>query len=281
MLRIFNDEFFSFNIITIDNTNENIVHQLMNVMVDPRSFELKQYKKTPFATFSTSMNTREFSREQVIITEETRKTGSAPSVPRYFLDTSFNQYSKYTDDTYDTILSKFDDACSHTLIFDTTHRNYTADEAKERVIHDDERKLAYLDKILLLIAMPIKGIVAPVKKSPNFKLYNGAFITCKLFPWNGSYYNKLVYYFVDMNTCFSFQEFVQTDNPEFGVMHNYYFSLNSDMEISMQKITSIIPYHNRENWFIKPEKNLFFLSDIPSDIINKQASISVPLSMAN
>lgn len=257
MLRVFNPEFFSFDVKSNNDTKNNITDILINALVEPKYFDLKQYKKTPFGTFSVALRGHS-------IYDKIKDNKPEEILEKYFFNATFTQYSRYTDSDFDIILSRFDDPRAHTLIFN--------DDTRARGQESDP-----LNKMILLIAMPIKGIVAPVRKSTNFKLYNGVFISCKLFPWHCQYFNKLVYYLVDMTTSFSFQEFVPT-GTDIGIMHTYYFSLDMNKEITMQKLTSLVPYNGRENLFSKPEKNLFFLSDIPEDIINRQTSISVPIS---
>jgi hypothetical protein len=261
MLNIFNKEFFSFDVAFKKDIVDNVPVTLasLNILVDPQAFDLKHYRKVPFASFAVT----QWNDTKDISTIDTQCL-----VDRYFTNAVYSQYSKYEDSGYEEMLTNFPDNKAHTLIFNDPNRSRFANTN-------------YINKVLLVIAIPIKGIIAPIRKSSQYKLYNGSFISCKMFKWQEQYYNKLVYLLVDMRSSFSFQEYVQTSDSEVGIMHNYYFTLQpksyDDYTVKMQRIDSVVPYEGRDDLFSKSDRNLFYLMDIPSEIINRKDSISVQI----
>ena len=252
MLKIMNEEFFGFDGVIGDN---NLVS--INITVDPQNFELKSYRRSPFSSIIID---RGYEYLTGTCGDADDRKRLIRDISRMFSGNDTLQYNLYSDDEYEKITSSFDtERRFHTMLY--TH---------------GAKPDAETDRIIMIGAFPVKGIISPITKSNNYKLYNGCFINCKPFHWNGEYYNKLVYVLVEINSHFNFQEFVKTDHDEYGVLIDHRFYIDYDTIVHTPEI-SHIPYRGREELFSKPPKNIFYLSDVPKDIMSSRDRISVKL----
>ena len=249
----------------------------INIMVDPQNFELRTYKRVPFA--SLMIKNKE-------IAEELKTYESFPNehheditavIESAFQGNKTYQYNLYStdeDDEYDMLTShRFSYRKFHTMLY------YTEAEP----LKDDE---IYRERTIMIGGFPVRGIITPIQRSQEFYLYNACFVSTKPFKYYGDdqsqYYNKVVYVLVDIRSAFSFHEYDWMDNEEIGLMYNHMYTLlySGDTRTQMieeHAIRSEVPYHGRNDLFSKPEKNLFFLSDVPKDIMTKRDSLSVKI----
>ena len=273
MIFINNKDFFGYDI----EVSGSLVS--INLMVEPQDFDLKSYRKTPFA--SIIIDNEKLAVEIERYDKKDRRKAINGTLELYCGAIAFNQYSLYTDEEYELYTSRFKDRRFHTLIyfFDS---NVTYSE-----------KAARYNKTILIGAYPLQGMISPIPKSVHYKLYNGCLISCKPFKWHSinkyieptdegkdTIYNKLVYLLVEIKSVFRFDEFIRTSNDEIGVMKNYTWYRSMDYrEDSRYPKTNIIdiPYNEAEDLFSKMDKNLFQLSDVPKDIMTKSDRISVKI----
>ena len=163
------------------------------------------------------------------------------------------------------------------------------------LIFDQVDDLTNMD--IVVAAIPCNGILQPIMRSNNFKLYNGSLIVMKNrpFKWKGAYYDKLVYLLIDLTTIFSFYEYVFTDDEsecDYRKANLHTIGLYEDLDViantshqiiyspMYEKRTFLIPCGNREdrNGFYEfPKKSMFFLSDIPNGIKIVDGNIRVPV----
>ena len=257
MIQIINDRFFSFDI----ETSENLVS--VNLMIDPQDFELKSYKKSPFASIIIEneelVKEIEDKRMKNLLSHEYILT----TITEYFTHYYYWQYNLYSDSEYDMYTNKFDNRRFHTMIY---YFDRTMDVLEE-------------SKAMIIAAVPIKGIAAPITKSYHYKLYNGCLISCKPFKWNETdmFYNKIMYILVDIKSMFSFQEFIRTQDEKIGIMNDYIWYNTSSNNPYCNMTTTTLQYEGKEDLFEKPMKNIFYLSDVPKDIMTKRETISVKM----
>lgn len=265
MIEVINPEFFTINKHAV-NTDIDTLAVLYNVMAQPQRFDLPAAKRLPFASIIMS----HMDASLLELNSENNNTELYDILKTYDLES----HSLYDDDNeYGNYTSYFTegwvDGKVVTLPIHT--KLYTIDIKNPIVKHSTQQ--------IVIIAIPLKGILAPIKKSNDYTLYNASFVSCKPFFWKDGYYNKLVYLMVDISTTFSFQEYILVkgyDNIQgYYTMLNHIFYFNGK-NIEEYVIQSIVPYEGREHFFApNPSKNLFSLSDIPEDIIVKSNSISV------
>jgi len=263
MIQVINKEFFTLRSNTqtwFDDNEKPYVYTLFNVMAEPQCIDLKKAKKTPF----TSIITKSTSAKYV-------SDGKAFALLQ---NNEFRKVSLYEDDEYLKYANIFSLSTNDVFEKDPLHNLlYVNDRLVELTTPITKPK-----QVMALIAMPVHGIVAPIKKSANFNLYNAAFISCKPFQWNGECYNKLVYLMVDIVSFFSFQEYLKIDAGRTGLVFNHNFGLNDEGKIQMQTNVFEVPCEGRDHMFTpNPDKNLFFLSDIPSDVIVNSNAISAEM----
>ena len=247
MLKIFNHEFFGFDWLY---GNDDLLS--INITVDPQEFDLKRYTRSPFSSIVVNNKHHKM--------ESQERERCIDLIKGYFSDNNTLQYNLYSDDEYEKMTSLFDsNRRFHTMIY--THGEKPDDET---------------NRVVMIGAFPVKGIISPIRNSNNFKLYNGCFINCKPFQWNGEFYNKLVYVLVDIYSQFNFQEFIVTDNDDYGLLIDHRFYIDYDNIVYTPEI-SHIPYNGRQELFTKPSKNIFYLSDVPKDILLNGDILSVKM----
>ena len=272
MLLLKNPDMFGFDL-RVENDYASI-----NIMVDPQNFELRTYKRTPFASLMIKNKdiAEELKSYEAFPNEHhediTKVIESAFQGNRMY---QYNLYSTDEDDEYDTLTSSviFPYRKYHTMLYYTE-----AEHLKE----DD----IYKERTIMIGGFPVRGIITPIKRSNEFYLYNACFVSTKPFKyyedeWN-QYYNKVVYVLVDIRSTFSFHEYDWMANAEIGMMYNHIYTLKygddaKTQTIEENAIRSEVPYHGRNDLFSKPEKNLFFLSDVPKDIMTKRDTLSVKI----
>lgn len=275
MIKILNPEFFRFQVET--RLVENSYYNLVNIFTDPRDFELPQYRKDPFASI-----VMEYPYDKTI-KNRNYEFAFDPKYPEKGIlnelyDANFEQYSMYTDDQYEVLTQHFSpDNRYHTLFFKNTE-NFT-------------------NKNIIIAAIPCNGIIQPISKSNNFKLYNASLIVMKNrpFQWtdqNGieKVYDKLVYLLIDLTTVFNFHEYVFTDDTSdmdirritehrIGLEYNPKNIRLTDVEYT--KMVNYIPCQNRDDrksFYEYPKKGMFYLSDIPTGIKLRRGNVVVDLN---
>ena len=254
-----NIEFFGFDVETADDLLS------INIMVNPENFELKSYRKTPFMSL--------IIKNQLLVNEYngfisrgidmTHHQWIVDKIELYFSQNIFQCFNMFIDSTqYDTITEKFGNRLFHTMIY-----------YKDIVLDTD------LDRypVTLVGAFPIQGIVSPITKSKHYQLYNGCLIHCKPFRYNDEAYNKVLYVLVDIQTFFSFQEFIPGN--DMGKMVNTTYSVDNFTEqctvLTSNKHETSLTMRGHETFFSKPCKNIFHLSDVPKDILTRSESFSL------
>ena len=250
MLNVINTDFFTMRKYTVPlnqkSSDGDRFITLVNLYTDPKMAEFSKYEKKAFFSFVFKSKTNPSDLSESEIYEMMKES-------------EVNKLSMYTDERYEEIKEMFpSDIRYPTMIFEKT------DEYKANNI--------------CVLAIPVKGIVPVIKKSDNYKLYNGSLVICRLFKYQlnpdkpAEYYNKLIYIVVDVTTSFSFSEYRTTKDDNFyGCMMNYAVSLvprNNDVELVLKHESILVPYKDREEFFAPTQKqpNIFKLSDIPSDI---------------
>jgi len=267
MINFHNNRFFGFDVACSDDLVS------INIMVDPQEFELKSYKRTPFVSVIIK---NEKLASEIKLYGITRQRVLDELLHTYFPTYYFRQYNLYTDAEYDKYTSKFENRRFHTIIyyFDDTRNDWETLRSKS----------------ILIAAIPIRGMVSPIPKSIHYKIYNGCFISCKPFKFDdyvyscmspqdySDIYNKLVYVLVEVKSVFSIQEFIHNPDSPDGLM-NYFWWTNSVTNYPDKQGTRTIylPYSDNEELFKKPEKNIFYLSDVPKDIMIKKETMSVKI----
>lgn len=259
MLEIMNEEFFGFDVEIIDN------YISINIMVDPQKFALKSYKRTPFA--SIIIKSMKFANQFAIYGYTRDRVIELLKSVKHF---NVKKYNIYTDDEYDKIAKLYDNRLFHTILF--YYDIDTSDSIEDNFGND-----------ILIGAFPIIGMVSKIQKSQHFSMYNGALIHCKPYKFGdkGCFYNKILYCLTEIKTRFSFQEFVVTTLENVGFMLDHSFYLN--IEDANEMITGIrekteeasFTMTSRENLFDKPSKNIFYLEDVPKDIMRKNDTLSI------
>lgn len=261
MLEILNEEFFGFDIEVVDN------YISINIMVDPQKFTLKTYKRSPFASIIIKSAD---DANWLAIQGETRE--NILELLMSIKHSKMKKYNIYNDDEYDKIAKLYDDRLFHTIMF-----YFDIDED----ITESEEIAPGND--ILIGGFPIAGMVSKIQKSQHFIMYNGALIHCKPYKFgdNNQFYDKILYCLTEVKSFFSFQEFITTPLENIGVMLNHSFYLY--IEDMGGKITCIrekteeasFPIASREHMFNKPSKNIFFLEDVPKDIMNRNDILSI------
>ena len=264
MITIINPEFFRIQAEDPIYETKNC-KSLVSIFTDPKDIDLPQYRKEPFASFT--LNARDCNSKS-----------TESEIMHAMHKAHVVKYSMYTDKEYEDTTKMYDQSNQyHTLIFDQV---------------DD---LTNMD--IVVAAIPCNGILQPIMRSNNFKLYNGSLIVMKNrpFKWKGAYYDKLVYLLIDLTTIFSFYEYVFTDDEseyDYRKANLHTIGLYEDLDViantshqiiyspMYEKRTFLIPCGNREdrNGFYEfPKKSMFFLSDIPNGIKIVDGNIRVPV----
>lgn len=259
MLAILNEEFFGFDVEIVDS------YISINIMVDPQKFVLKTYKRSPFASIviKSMKDANQFAiygytRDRVIELLKSVK------------HLNMKKYNIYTDDEYDKIAKMYENRLFHTIIF-----YYDID------VNDVVEDNSGID--ILIGAFPIVGMVSKIQKSQHFSMYNGALIYCKPYKFGDKscFYNKILYCLTEIKSRFSFQEFIATSLENVGVMldHSFYLYIE-DMDGKLTCIRENTEEASfamtlRENLFDKPSKNIFYLEDVPKDIMRKNDTLSI------
>jgi hypothetical protein len=215
MLNVINPDFFTMRRYTVplnqkSSTGEKFI-TLVNLYTDPKMAEFSKYEKKAFFSFvfKSTTNPSDLSENEVYNLMKTSEV---------------NKLSMYTDERYEEVKEMFpSDIRYPTMLFEKTE-DYKANN-------------------IAILAIPVKGIVPVIKKSDNYKLYNGSLVICRLFKYRltkdepAEYYNKLIYAVVDVTTSFSFPEYRTTKHNLYGCMKNYSVSLvtkNDEMELSLK-----------------------------------------------
>lgn len=261
MIYFENTDLFTHKIILGEDSSDLCA---INIKIDPKKFDLKTVKKVPFCTiiikgFSdichNSMDDDAFYRE----------------ITRLSKVYNLSIFNMYTDIEYPDIISKFDSGyLFHTLLlFIDTTKKMTWKNPNPNII---------------IAGIPTFGVVSPIKKSINYDMYNGKFIHCKAFKYNNTFNNGIVFIFVKLRSYISIDEYVinekETDpfSPISGylIQHMWWTCINekSECEFSKSENKYSIIYNGNEKVFSKPGKNLFYLSDIPSGIIQRGETIT-------
>lgn len=215
---------------------------LVNLYTDPKMAEFNKYEKKAFVSFvfSSVDDPTQLSENEIyniMNTSEIRKL------------------SMYTDERYENVKELFpSDIRYPTIIFEKSE-DYTACN-------------------ICVLAIPIKGIVPVIKKSDNYKLYNGSLVICRLFKYQNTtdkrpeFYNKLIYVTVEVTTAFNFVEYRATKDHYYGCMKNYTVALDDGLALSLRQDSFLVPYKEREDFFNPTQRqpNIFKLSDIPDGI---------------
>lgn len=271
MIKIINPEFFGYN---LDFSGDYIS---INLMVDPQDFELKSYKRSPFA--SIIIKSSELVQKIKLLMQEgaVSYTTLLTLLNDKWVKSDFKQFNLYTDSEYEEYTSKFENRRFHTMIYYSDLDDY----------HEK-----YDTPSIMIGAFPLQGIVTPITKSYHYRMYNGCLISCKPFRWKDKhdFFNKLIYILVDIRSVFSFQEFIRTVDNDSGIMIDYRWYATCGEKIhklspilpidSPMETTQVtrIPYKLCEDLFEKPMKNIFYLSDVPKDIMMKKETMSVKIN---
>ena len=272
MIKIENTALFGFDFATVNGR-----YSLINITVDPEVVELKNYRRTPFA--SIIIDSEDVALQLKKISKPDGTNDNPLVIKRQVVDliipvlenSALATYNSYIDDKYDDLRNLFPDMNFHTVIL------YVKGNAP---VND-------YDKSILIGGYPIRGFVSPINKSPDYSLLNGAFISTKLFsmknivleiePWMKGvytdddflYYDKIVYILSDIKTKFEFHEYLQISET-LGYVNDYIYTpelCDDTLEIVRRNSERKIPVNGREYLFQKPDKNMFQLSDIPNDIM--------------
>lgn len=264
MIKIENPELFGFE----TYVSNGLV--LVNVFIDPEVVELKNYRRTPFSSIIIKSDTlieklREIEQIDNTFVKKKKRMLVDELLP-IIESSSLITYNLYTDNEYDTYKNIFEDVNLHTVL----------------LFVNSEYRVSDTDKSILIFGYPVDGIITPIVKSPNYLLLNGSFISTKPFTMgtntDGLYYDKLIYCLVDIKTSFEYSEYNQVSESH-GVGYDRRFivgclDMNESPTIYQKNDERIIPIAGREYLFKKPDKNMFCLSDVPSDIITKKYSLS-------
>ena len=272
MIKIENTALFGFDFATVNGR-----YSLINITVDPEVVELKNYRRTPFA--SIIIDSEDVALQLKKISKPDGTNNNPLVIKRQVVDliipvlenSALATYNSYIDAKYDDLRNLFPDMNFHTVIL------YVKGNAP---VND-------YDKSILIGGYPIRGFVSPINKSPDYSLLNGAFISTKLFsmknivleiePWMKGvytdddflYYDKIVYILSDIKTKFEFHEYLQISET-LGYVNDYIYTpelCDDTLEIVRRNSERKIPVNGREYLFQKPDKNMFQLSDIPNDIM--------------
>lgn len=245
-------------------------------------FDLKLRKKTPFASVLFNIDRKDIDLDKYKDNLDIQDIGPDDRIEFFNIIKSwdFERCSVYDpNNTYDQYVDLFTSGITNGKVTRHPISSLLYTTNIDNTMYD--KKAADINQLVAILAIPLKGILAPIKKSSDYKLYNASFIPCKTFKWNDDVYNKLVYLMVDISTYFSFQEYVKCEdsnenNDRYSMInHVFHYDGNSIIE---KHFVSIVPHRDREHLFIpNPSKNLFSLSDIPEDVIIKGNSISVEL----
>lgn len=262
MIAILNERFFTFeceNSKLKDSTNA-----LIKIKAEPKSIDLQSYKKVAFAD---------------IIVPQSRD---------YMPLNSDKSYMNYEDDAIiegiKFMSPRINSTYENSLAVSYMKEFTSNDKFPSMIIDKDPEKN---DRIFLLVAIPVIGVLAPTKKSVNYKLYNGSFVinTSKFsYMCDDCEYTKIAYFFIDFITSFSVLEYIPiTGNFDHGIVREHVvmtrFDENNNLECILSRNDSVIPRKGREDFFIpKLKGNLFALSDMPENVTNdKRGTVSIKL----
>lgn len=258
-----NMEFFGFDIDVVED------YISINIMVNPEGFELNSYRKTPFASLviKNHMLVDEFTSLKNQGVDFTHHEWVKNKIKLYFSQNTFYCYNMFSDSTqYDKLTDKFKNRLFHTMIY---YKDLLSDD-----IMDEDRH-----SVVLMAAFPVKGIISPISKSRYYQLYNGCLIHCKPFKYMDDGYTKILYILVNIRTLFSFQEFIPGNT--FGKMVNTVYTVDDLTEsctvLSTDRQETSLTMRGHEEFFSKPCKNIFHLSDVPKDILTRSESFSVKM----
>lgn len=253
MIKIEGTRFFGLD---IEFGDDDLV--LINFMVDPEMIELKSYRRTPFSSVmikSSELKSKLVDRK-LISSRSEEKEIVVEYIETASVDYRTYEFNSYKDAEYSELAAsiKNEDISLHTIIYyiDTT-----------------EKPNKYDEESVLIAATSFSGMLAPIPKSVNYDLYNGALINCKPFESNGSWSQKIVYTLANIKTDFLIYEFQKIDDVH-GIMYERCWTrtMKSDrVFISYYEIKFDILIPGREEFFKKSSKNVFHLSDIPQDIM--------------
>lgn len=276
MIKIENSSLFGFESFVSDNL------VLINVMVDPEVVELKNYRRTPFASIVINSETLPDKIKKINESENdnVKKQKFFDAINKIISKSKVTLYNSFVDNVYDKYRCIFKDENLHTIIL------YVEDD-----INAEED-----DKTILIGGYPVQGMINSINKSADYNLLNGAFISTKMFtmrcqypyhyPPNDHYasynsfiaYDKLLCVYVDIKTKFEFREYTQTsDTIGIGLDNIFTVTMEDDElypSIKYKKELRRIPIKGREYLFKKPDKNMFHLSDVPKDIIMRKHQLS-------
>lgn len=258
-----NIEFFGYDI----ETSGDLMS--INIMVNPERIELKSYRKTPFASLIIK-NQMLVDKYNELLNEGVDMTHNqwiTAKIELYFSQNTFERFNMFLDSTkYDNLRDKFKNRLFHTMIY-----------YKDLLLDPDEYESNY--SVMMLAAFPVNGIISPISKSTHYQLYNGCLIHCKPFKHNNESYNKILYVLVDIRTYFSYQEFIPGNVV--GHMLNTTYSVDyftkDCMSLTKNGMKTSLLMQGYAEFFSKPCKNIFRLSDIPKDILTRSESFSLKM----
>ena len=248
MIKIENGEFFGVN---LEIANDYV---LLNFMIQPEEFDLNCYQKTPFCTIVIHDSNKNFGFTKILKKDIYKKEliKNISNISSTYETRPLNLYMDATE--YDSVKSKFECKVFHTIIY-----------------YIDMDTPATNTDFTLVGSYPLKGILTQIKKNSGFSLYNGKFIACKMFKdKTGMFSTGLVYILADVKSYFKLEEYVYDEGDEYGYLNtrNWIFRINANgqLDLKLFEYSSAVPYAGREYLFTKTGKNLFQLSDIPSNI---------------
>ena len=245
---------------------------LVNITVDPEIVELKNYKRTPFSTLlfkSKTLAENFMNLSELDIDTKTRKKEILELISPLLNSCSMEMYNLFLDNEYDMYKEIFSNNVLHTII----------------LFIDDSKPKHKTDKVIMIGGYPVRGMISPMTKSQDYLLFNGSFISTKMFSMKEDmvennndfiYYDKIVYVLVEIKTQFEFREYIPL-HDSIGLCYNHRFMIGIDDDKSIKVDSELecrkIPIAGREYLFQKPEKNIFHLSDVPKDIMMRNSNI--------
>lgn len=240
----------------------------INIKIDPKMFDLRTVKKVPFCTIVIKIGGNE--NINFLNNDKINDDKFYDKISKLSQLYSMKLLNMYEDTEYPDVVNQFDTGCLfHTvLIFIDLNEKATIETPNPN---------------LLVTGLPISGFVSPIGKSANYDIYNGKFIHCKAFKYNDKFNNGIVFIFAKVRSYISVDEYLvgessNEDTLKWGHMlqHTWWIALKDKDEISVSTSHRRYPvmYNGNESLFSKSKKNLFYLSDIPSDVIQRGETIT-------
>lgn len=253
MIDILNKQFFRIDI--ENNSEENMT--LVSIFTDPEQFDLPRVRKTPVASIVL---------HDTLITPDTNPS----DIQARLRKTNIIIRSSFTDSEYDDLVKKFTQTHYNELIFEETPE--------------------YTHHCIAVCAMPCSGIIAPITKSPFYKLYAGSLVVLSSpFKYKEQWRNKLVYMTVEIISHLTFSEYVLTQN-EWNINKNIQHMIglkrvspndNISGSVSDEDYTTMRIDYSRTEYdlpcldcdertrFLTVNDKIFYLSNMPTGIFYK------------